>query len=550
MGEPSQAAVGGAAGTVPAGPPAPWRRLSAALRWWPTVLFVLLGLGVVLWVGRSLFVTQLATYNPRSDFWEHSGVLRALMDNPLHPRNPHLDSDDASSRYMPLFVGVAIVARMLQLDAFQAMALAGTINVSLLVVGVYAFFLTYFRDPRAPLYGLIVVLGSWYRGFKFSNVYQLVMLFEIAGYPSTACIAFSFITFAIAVRVLRGKASPWWMTLLTLSTTNAVLTHPLTATMTVTGVICMAWFEAEVSWRRRWLVIGLAAASSGLVELWPYFSIWRTFLGGEDLDTSWIVDGLEDIAAGDLQAKQHLFYSLFPLLRTIGFAVIGIHALSCFLYAGRHRFVVAGAAVMLLPFVANSFMKLPLGHRFILLVIPYLQIATVWLLLRATPGYSEGWWVLRGGLWRKVLSSLCVAGMLGAMVYVNVSLAWRADHRKRDERRNRVALCRAVATAVRPGGVVLGDPSTTWPLPTCGVKVVALLHQNPLAQDQRERGRRVREFLRSGTSSRRRRAILAQYRVSHVITHAKTPASVRSFLGDRGAKRRLPSGYTLYTLKR
>ena len=71
---------------------------------------VLLGLGVVAWVGRGLFVMQLSVYDARSDFWEHAGVLRALMDSPLSPRNPHLDTADPSPRFMPLYVLVAIAA--------------------------------------------------------------------------------------------------------------------------------------------------------------------------------------------------------------------------------------------------------------------------------------------------------------------------------------------------------------------------------------------------------------------------------------------------------
>ena len=50
---------------------------------------------------------------------------------------------------------------------------------------------------------------------------------------------------------------------------------------------------------------------------------------------------------------------------------------------------------MLLPFVGNAFVELPLGHRFVLLAIVYLHIGLVWLLLRLTPGHAGAFRFLR-----------------------------------------------------------------------------------------------------------------------------------------------------------
>ncbi|HOU89792.1 MAG TPA: hypothetical protein PLU22_02040 [Polyangiaceae bacterium] len=530
-----------------AAPPAR-SRLAAVLAWWPTALFVLLGLGVVAWVGRGLFVMQLSVYDPRSDFWEHAGVLRALMDSPLSPRNPHLDTADPSPRFMPLYVLVAIAARLSGYSALQGMALAGSVNVALLVAGVFAFFQAYFRDRRAPLYALVVVLGSWYHGFRFSNVYQLYLLFEIAAYPSTAAVGFTFLTFAITVRALRGRPSFLWLALVALSTANVVLTHALTATMAFTGVLAMAWFEPEIGRRRRWSVIAAALSSCGLVELWPYFSTVRTVLNGQEIDTSWVVDGLEDLVERDFRRWHHQFYDLFPLARTVGFAALGGYALACFAVTGRHRFVLAGALAMLGPFILNTFVKLPLGHRFVLLFIGYLQIGLVWLLLKLTPGYREAWWWIRGRRWRRVGARLCVAGLLGLMATINVQKARKVKAPSPTSQRNLGSYCRAVAAGASAKAVVMADPVSSWPLPACGVKVVALLHQNPLVPDQRERSDAVRAFMSPEASDRRREAILEEYRVTHVLTHRRSPKSLVKFLQKRASRRSLPGGYVLHTL--
>lgn len=536
--------------------PAPRERRAvsarAVLGWWPTVVFFLLAGWVVAWVGRELFVTQVGTYNARSDFWEHAGVLRALIDDPWHPGNPHLDSAAASSRYMPHFLGIALLARLAALDAFGAMALAGTLNLVILVLGIFGFFSVYFRDRRAPLYGLVVVLGSWYGGFRFSNVYQLSMLLEIAGYPSTAAVAFTFVSFALAVRVLRGPPSVGWTLALGAVVVNTVLTHPLTAVATVVGVMAMGALEPEVRRRRRALVVGIGATAFVVAELWPYFSLWRTLLNGEELDTSWVVDGLQALAGGESRRGRHLFYSLFPLVRTIGFAWIGVHALSCFVFSRRHRFVVVGALVMLAPFVINVHVKLPLGHRFILLAIPFLQIGTVWVLLKLSAGFGEGAWLPRGpsvlARLGRIAAAAMVGGLLLAMAWVNVSSAQRVVDRRSGARRPIVELCEAVAKATGPRAVVLGDPGSTWSLGSCGTKVVALLHPNPLVGDQRERGERVREFLDPKTTAQKRRRILEQYRVTHVLTHGRTHPAVTRYLSSRASKRRLRGGFVLHTL--
>jgi len=337
--------------------------------------------------------------------------------------------------------------------------------------------------------------------------------------------------------------------LLALSTTNVVLTHILTAIMAFVGVIAMAWFEPEIGRRRRWAVIGAVLSCCVLVHLWPYYSTLRTVLRGEDIDTSWVVDGLEDLIERDFRRRHHHFYDLFPLVRTIGFAALGAYGLACFAVTGRHRFVLAGALAMLGPFVFNTFVKLPLGHRFVLLFIGYLQIGLVWLLLKLTPGYREAWWWIRGRRWRRVAGRLCVLGLLGVMTFVNVQKA-RKVKAPSSARRNLATYCRAVAESTSTHAVVMADLASSWPLPSCGVKVVALLHQNPLVPDQRERSNAVRAFMSPEGSDGRREAILEEYGVTHVLTHRRSPKSLVKFLQKRAARRSLSGGYVLHTLSK
>jgi hypothetical protein len=180
------------------------RVLACARRGWPDISFALLSLAILLWVARDALGTRVATFSASSDYWEHAAALRALIEDPLRPANPQLVSDASSPRFGPHYVLIALAARALDLDAFGAMSLAALVNVALFLAGIECFFRSYFGSRLAPLFGLIVLLGSWLDPPHFSNVYQLAVLFSVASYPSTAALGISWLGFALTLRALRS----------------------------------------------------------------------------------------------------------------------------------------------------------------------------------------------------------------------------------------------------------------------------------------------------------------------------------------------------------
>ena len=108
---------------------------------WATLLFALAAVALIVWVGHNLFVLHLGANHIRADYWEHTAAIRALMDAPFHPRNPQLDTEDPSPRFTPEYVLLSIVGRGLGLDAVGVMALAGTVNLVVLLAGIFLFFL-------------------------------------------------------------------------------------------------------------------------------------------------------------------------------------------------------------------------------------------------------------------------------------------------------------------------------------------------------------------------------------------------------------------------
>jgi hypothetical protein len=118
----------------------------------------------------------------------------------------------------------------------------------------------------------VVVLGSWYHGFRFSNVYQLYFLFEIAGLPIHGGSWGSPSSPRHRCPALRGPSLVSSAALVALSMA------------TWCSRICLTrdhgshrrardgfWLEPEIGRRRRWPVITAAAARlRTMVELWPY----------------------------------------------------------------------------------------------------------------------------------------------------------------------------------------------------------------------------------------------------------------------------------------
>jgi hypothetical protein len=62
--------------------------LSRLLRAWPTILFWVLGVALVLAIGYEAFTTQAITGFQVADFYEHSAALRALLEDGLDPGVP------------------------------------------------------------------------------------------------------------------------------------------------------------------------------------------------------------------------------------------------------------------------------------------------------------------------------------------------------------------------------------------------------------------------------------------------------------------------------
>lgn len=532
----------------------PRRALQFLARRWPELAFVLAALGIFCWVSYDAVFLRSVTYDPGVDYWEHSAALRALMEHPLHPQNPHLVSPAPSSRFGPQFLIVALLARLLHLDALGAMSLASVLNIALFLAGIYYFFRIYFRHALAPLYGLLVMFFGWWRGFNYSNVYALNVFFAVASYPSTTALGLTLLGFALVVRWLRGEvARPRLMlAVIALWIAAVFIIHPLTAMASLCGAGLLALFEPGASWRMRFELLGTIAVGLLLSHFWPYFSPWEVVRGGRGATSGWAQDTFQQLnaleeAAPPAHRHLHFFYRLPGLRDCAGLGLLALVFLPYFLLKRERWFIGLGAIAMLVPFIGNAFVDLPLGHRFVLLALVFLHIGVVALLLRLTPGATPGL-LTSARPWLRVMGALCVAAVLGVFTVHGV-LGARAQLARFVPHRDSplVANMKAIAHTAGPGSVVLANSLLSWPLPTFGPKVVLIRHDDPLVSDAAERTAIVNRFL-NRASQKEREEIIAHYGVTHVLLEREANHGLLELLDRRAVHLETPR-YRLFQLQ-
>lgn len=520
------------------------RTAEALGRHLPDLVFGALALGILVWVGWDAFAFRLVTFSPGADYWEHSAVFRELIESPLHPGHPLIASSVGSPRFGPHSVLVALLARATGLDALGAMGLASVLNTAVFLFGIWWFFRVYFGDPRASTFGLIAFFGSWLDGPHFSNVYHLGIYFSVAGYPSSTALGLALVLLALTVLFLRAERERRGLLVaLVLLFADIYVTHPLTATMALPACVLLALTEPGVSLRRRLVAGGAALLGLLLTLAWPYYPALSMVVGG--------TAGRVKKVMAEGGRELHSFYTKEMLLRIVGYSVLALPVLGWFLWRRRHLFIPLSALLMLAVFATSAFVPIPLGHRYILLAMPFLQMALVWLLLELSPREpkSFGPYTRR---WVRLASTALVGVFLAYLVlasvvqardrFARISPTWTP----RDS--PTVVLGRRVAELTGPNAVVLANALASWSLPTFGPKVVTLHHRNPLITDGDERDAAM-EFFSGRTSEERRLAIIERFDVTHVLAPPVTSRSLARFFREHADARDVPGKYTLYVLR-
>jgi hypothetical protein len=88
-------------------------------------------LGLLLFGGAAINFAQ-GHYLDQSmrDLWQHLAALRALIESPFSPSNPFVVSAEGSRHFNPYWVAVALVARALGWNEWQAIGFGGFVTAT------------------------------------------------------------------------------------------------------------------------------------------------------------------------------------------------------------------------------------------------------------------------------------------------------------------------------------------------------------------------------------------------------------------------------------
>ncbi|HEX6376273.1 MAG TPA: hypothetical protein VFZ91_11200 [Allosphingosinicella sp.] len=242
----------------------PMRRLAGSpnLCFWAAGLLVY---GLAAWYFASgHFLNQSSR-----DLWQHLATLRALIENPFDPANPFVATAEGSRHFHPYWVSVALLAKTVGWNEWQAIAFAGFVSATTLLAGIHAFGRAFYRTPWGPLALLVAMSLGWSLPVSHTGYHSLGTLIEGVAYPATLLIGLSLLLWALVIRILERSAPAWPIVPLA---AFMFATHQLGAGIGFLAAGCFILLWPEGSLRARAAIAAAIAGGLLLAAAWPYHS--------------------------------------------------------------------------------------------------------------------------------------------------------------------------------------------------------------------------------------------------------------------------------------
>ena len=533
------------------------------------IAFFLITVPLGLWLVWDALSFRLVTYSLWADYWEHSATLTEWMRDLVNPGNPHLADGSSSSRYIPTYLALAVIGKIFGLNAVDLMGISSIMNYVLTVLGIYLFCRIYFQNSWAPFTGVLVFFTVWGIPWIWANLYQLRSFFYVSGYPASFVFALSLISFWLSLRFLRCQTGLLigLMLLLGLSALMFV-SHALTGVFGIVGCCLLACTDRDAPLSMRMLVILTMLAGAFIAELWPYFSVWDVILNKSDEvdDRTW--QSFQGFGAMLERARSgawwHMLYSPRDLVVGLGPALIGIPICLWLLIKRQQIFILAGLAIMTVPYLGNIFFQIALAHRFLFYMVFFLHLAIIWAVIQLISRRQE----IRSQNASSPITQLSFAAVAICFVTTGVANVWmlaedfRGNHlnlefRWVDKRRflpagsTVVDVYKELTRDLPESAVVFGNAKLTWPLPTFKGKAVALPenHENSLVPDEAERVAAEQIFMAPTSSDRARLAAARSFAATHVLVNVENTApELLSWLTRNGELLSKVERYEMYQL--
>ena len=203
------------------------------------------------------------------DLWQHIAALRALIADPFDPSNPFVPTEEGSRHFHPYWVAIALFARALGWNEWQAIGFAGFASGAVLLAGIWAFGRTFYRSQWGPLALLAAMVLGWSLPISHTGYHSLQTMVEGIAYPATLLIGLSLLLWAVVIRALDKPSNLVGIVPLT---AFMFATHQLGAGIAFITAACFILLWPEGSLRARAAAAAAMAAGLLLAAAWPYHS--------------------------------------------------------------------------------------------------------------------------------------------------------------------------------------------------------------------------------------------------------------------------------------
>jgi hypothetical protein len=427
-----------------------------------------------------------------SDFWEHAAVVRELAEHPTVPRHPLLMVDAPHAYASPYLLSLALIARLSGSSAIAVLALAGLVNLCLLVVALRRLVVRLLPNGEAAApYALLLLIFLWGKGaWMWSGFLHVAMLGYDAAYPSTLAIAAMFLALSLLLDALVCNRRRAYLAISPL-VSLCMLTHPPTALVLVAGLASLFLARSEAARSTHaGLLAGAVVGGVAVALAWPYYPVFDLFRNQPP----------------EFHAWSRVFYQ--GVLARVWPVVLALPVLLWRLRRDRRDPLVLLALLLAGIYAAGAVTGAYGLGRTIASIAIVVQIALAAGLAaweeRLAP--SRRWLVPAG----------TIAVLMGLFAYTRPPLPRLVKYDPPEWRE-----IRSILAPVQPGEVVLADSPTSYPVPALtGGRVVAWRHPIYWVPDHAERRAAQDRFFAAGSTGERE-GILRRYGVRWVLLNRR-----------------------------
>lgn len=441
-------------------PPGPAKAaLSRRLLAQPSLCFWAVGLlvyGLAAWrFSGGHFLDQTSR-----DLWQHLATLRALIADPIHPANPFVATAEGSRHFHPYWVSVALVARAVGWDAWQAIAFAGFVSAGTLLAGIYTFGRAFYRDPWGPLALLAAMTFGWLLPVSHTGYHSPGTLIEGIGYPAALLIGLSLLLWGLVIRGLERPALIWPIVPLA---AFMFATHQLGAGIGFMAAGCFILLWPEGSLKSRLAAGGAIALGMALAAAWPYHSPFEAIARTGNPTWSGGID----------------FYHPRMLIAAFVPSLLGLWGLRHRRFA-RAGLPVLGAFAAFAGIFALGWFGLLIATRFVMPAVLMLHIGLGALFLGLVEDWPKLSRVRQLGLF--AIAVFCVQSFV---VITSVQLS--AEKKVSDRQGNAYAAALALTRDIPDSEPVAAYDVFAWPIVATGQRVVSVPWPEPMIDRLAER---------------------------------------------------------------